>query len=356
MFYHLPAFQLLLELNTIESAMKCYNAVEDKLGSVFERLGHFIARNPWKIITLVIAVNGLLGIGMLNLKTDIDVSRVYTPMNSQAIKDESVVKDIFPDKSGTDFYNHQLVISGKSATVILKPNNGNILDNAFLDECARLDSEVRNITTDKDIITFNDICARRSNSCVVSGDLFLTNAFRMAVTNHNVSFPNFHFATGLVTPYSSLVSVTSVQNGTLKSAAYMKMQYFIRTDTSYFLQSAQVWNQKLVEVLQRFSSDKFDFAFSHTDSLSEELNSNIGGDISLFSVTFTLMIIYACIATYSAKHNCIGKYFNFLMYCVGRYFNHICTRKHICILFGIKKLLICLIYFEMEKVRKNYFF
>ena len=284
--------------------MKCYDRVEGKIGSAFETIGHFVSQHPWKIIIVVTMVNGLLGIGMMRLETDIDVSRVYTPMNSQAVKDEEVLKGIFSDKSGTDFYSHQLVISGKSAVVIIKPNGGNILDIAFLNECARLDGVIRGVTGQRsgNSVEYNDICARRSNNCVVDGDIFLSSDFLTAVTNQNVSYPTFG-----ITTYSSLVANAVVQNGILTSGSYLMMEYFLRSDSDDLLLSAEAWEEEFVEEMKKFSSDEFDFAFSHSDSLSEELNGNIKGDITLFSVTFTLMITYACLATYSAKHDCIGK-------------------------------------------------
>lgn len=283
--------------------MKCYDKVEGWIGSVFEKLGYFIANHPWKIIIVVVLVNGLLGIGMMKLESEIDVSRVYTPMNSQAVKDEETLKGIFTDKSGTDFYSHQLIISGKSAEVIIKPNVGNIVDAAFLAECSRLDQLIRNVagTMNGNSAKFSDICSRRSNSCVVEGDIFLSSEFLTAASNKTVTYPMFQ-----MTQYDSLVADAEVQNGSLKSASHLMLKYFLRSDSEDFFQASETWEKEFVKVMEAFSSDLFDFSFAHTDSLSEELNGNIQGDITLFSVTFTLMITYACLATYSAKHNCVG--------------------------------------------------
>ena len=303
--------------------MKCYEAVEEKIGSCFEKAGQVIASHPWKIIIVVILVNGLLGIGMMELKTDIDVSRVYTPMNSQATKDESAVIKLFPDKSGSDFYNHQAIKEAKSAVVIVKPNSGNILDIDFLEECKRIDSVIRNVTGIKEgeQVKFVDICAIRGNSCVISGDLFLMEEFKLAAIHNNVTYPDFRHPTGEVTTLSSIISGGVRENDTLISATHLIIQYFLRSDSTDFLQSTEVWAEEFIEAMKKFSSDKFEFAFSHTDSLSEELNANIGGDITLFSVTFTLMIVYACLATYTAKHDCIGKSLSSLDYFVMRFGN-----------------------------------
>ena len=287
----------------------CYEYVENKIGSVFEKFGHLISSHPWKIIIAVVLVNGLLGIGMIRLETDIDVSRVYTPMNSQAAQDESKIQTIFPDKSGSDFYSHQLVIDGRSATVLLQPTTGNILNIPFLDQVKQLDTFIKSIKGNKDgtEIKYSDICALRNNNCVVSGSLFLEDEFRTAVQASNVAYPYFVMSTGQVVSYSTLISGTEQTGGNLTKATHLKLQYYLRSDTSGFIESAEAWQEAFVEKMKGYSNNEFEAAFAHSDSLSEELNANINGDIKLFSVTFTLMITFACCATYSARHDCIGE-------------------------------------------------
>ena len=297
------------EDNMTGKCCSCYETVENKIGGVFEKLGQLISCHPWKIIIIVVLVNGLLGIGMIRLETDIDVSRVYTPENSQAAQDESKIQAIFPDKSGSDFYSHQLVIDGRSATVLLKPNDGNILDVDFLTQVSALDTAIKSVTGNNDgaVVNYEDICALRNSNCVVSGSLFLSAEFRSAVQSNNVAYPFFTLSSGEVVSYSTLVSGAEVAGGLLTKATHLKLTYYLRSDTNAFTESAAAWQEAFVEKMESYSNDKFDFAFGHSDSLSEELNSNLSGDIKLFSVTFTLMITFACCATYSARHDCIGK-------------------------------------------------
>jgi hypothetical protein len=56
--------------------------------------------------------------------------------------------------------------------------------------------------------------------------------------------------------------------------------------------------------METFQSDNFDIAYSHFNSMDEELDRNIKGDITLFSITMTLMITYACVATLSSRLVC----------------------------------------------------
>ncbi|WAQ97488.1 hypothetical protein MAR_030178, partial [Mya arenaria] len=104
----------------------CHEKVERAMGKAFHRYGEIIFRHPVKIIVMILILNGALGIGMIKLKEDIDVSRVYTPMNSQATKDETSILALFPDRSGTEFYGYQTVSQPRYATVYVKGTNGNV--------------------------------------------------------------------------------------------------------------------------------------------------------------------------------------------------------------------------------------
>ncbi|XP_052286900.1 patched domain-containing protein 3-like [Dreissena polymorpha] len=53
--------------------------------------------------------------------------------------------------------------------------------------------------------------------------------------------------------------------------------------------------------MEGFSTIELDVAFANHLSLDEELDKNINGDIALFSITFTLMLTYACVATMNMR-------------------------------------------------------
>lgn len=51
-----------------------------------------------------------------------------------------------------------------------------------------------------------------------------------------------------------------------------------------------------------YMSDDLDIAFGHYNSLNEELDKNVAGDILLFTLTIALMMLYAGIATFTARY------------------------------------------------------
>jgi hypothetical protein len=61
---------------------KWYEFVEGKIGGAFAKYGRFVSRHAWKIIIVTIIVNGALGIGMINLQSDIETGNVYLPQGT----------------------------------------------------------------------------------------------------------------------------------------------------------------------------------------------------------------------------------------------------------------------------------
>lgn len=243
------------------------------------------------------------------MESDIDVSRVYTPQGSQAVQDEEKILKLFPDTSATEFIGYQLVIQGEEATVLVKPNSGNILDNSFLAELNKIVDAVNGTTAEHEgeKLTFTDLCAKKGGECVIDGDVFLSTDFQNAVNNTTVGYPTFMYSTFATVNLESLLGNAESSVNHLTKATHLKLQFNLRSDSNYWIERARTWQEKFIETMESFSNPQFDFAYAHSDSLSSELNANIGGDIVYFSVTFTLMITFACFATYPASNDCIGK-------------------------------------------------
>ena len=54
--------------------------------------------------------------------------------------------------------------------------------------------------------------------------------------------------------------------------------------------------------MEVYTSQHIDIAYGYYSSVNEELEKNLTGDITLFGGTMALMIVYAFIATFSARY------------------------------------------------------
>ena len=287
-----------------------YNAVESKIGGVFAAYGRFLARHPWKFILFGILINGLLGIGMIRLNSVSDVETVYTPIDSQSSKDKERVEQIFPDLSGTNFIGIQMPDLGKYGEVVVKPKQGNIFDTDFLNELKTLHTTLLSISTEDEngnTIPLSDICAKSFSSCAIDGDVFVDTEFSTAANSGPVSYPYFIHSTRGPIYYEQLVGGVSLSGGAMQSATMLILRVNLRTDSEYYRNTAKNWQNSFLTKMQNYQATHSDISYAHTDSLSEELDKNVSGDIVFFSITFTLMITYACIATMTARCDCVGQ-------------------------------------------------
>lgn len=291
-------------------SQSCSDKMENFFGKHFERFGHFVATHPWKIILIVTLVNGALGIGMLRLNYVIDVQKVYTPIGSQSSKDSDKVRSLFPDASGTLFLGYQMPNTGRYGEVVVKSKMGNVMSSASLTELAIFYSFLWDISTTDESgaeVRLGDICAKAYGNCSIDGNLFVDPEFVTAASAGTVGYPFFIHSQKGPLFYEQLVGGASISNGVLSSAVAFMFRINLRTDSDYYIQTAKKWQVSFIEKLKIYHSSFFDIAYSHSDSLSEELNANVTGDITFFSLTFTLMITYACVATITARRNCVGQ-------------------------------------------------
>jgi len=85
------------------------------------------------------------------------------------------------------------------------------------------------------------------------------------------------------------------------------LKVYLRSDSDHYVELAEYWQDTFIDNIAGYQSDSFDIAYAHRDSISLELNKNINRDLGLFTITFTLMIIYACAATLTARIDCVGQ-------------------------------------------------
>lgn len=278
---------------------KIYLRYERKLGTVFEKYGVFVTKYPWQTIIFCVLLNCMLGIGLVRLKTENHVEKLYTPMNSRAFNDRERFKDLFPDVTGTNFFMQTLPDFGNYGQVILGTKDGsNILNNQkVLNEIQAVSRYIRteigvtNSTGNHNV--WNDLCARdEDGKCVYVGELVFTDIFKSAMEKGKLIYPIFAEES-----LSHLFGNSTAENGTLVFASMMRMRFYVRTDTSDFREMAPMWEEKFLEKMNELETNLTNFAYENANSLNVELDGNTGGDIVFFSITFTIMLTYAGFAT-----------------------------------------------------------
>ncbi|XP_055884884.1 patched domain-containing protein 3-like isoform X1 [Biomphalaria glabrata] len=304
-----PLVQYKCEERRDEFTMKCLWNCHRFFLRCFYHYGYFLASHPAWFLILPIVMCTVLAVGFIKYSPERDVEVLYAPINSRAVQDRQKVMDTFPDLSATNYQAFSLNKLLSQGVVIFKSRNDmSILTPEVLQELEAFRDDVMalRVLNDKYNFTFEEVCLRRANqaNCVFEGDILLAPYFKLSLRDGNVTYPLWRFGNqGLdLSLYISNVNLT--HNVFLKSAGSVKLTFPLRQDTPEMKAMSSAWEAKFLEFMKEANYSSLEAAFSTSQSLNIELDKGTKGDILYFSLTFTLMITYACLV--SAGGDCIS--------------------------------------------------
>ena len=211
---------------------------------------------------------------------------------------------------------------GYWAHVIIRSKSGNLLTRTQLESVRDLDSYIQSLTVPYDNetdIDYSNMCLQFGSSCYVVGQLFFSAEFLTAVDSGSVPYPEFG-----TTNYEDNIGgiIQTDSTGTiLKGMEYILLEYLFRFDGGENNANFTAWLTNFANKMKDVSSDHFEIAYSHVFSLAEELDKTITGDIILFIATICVMVVYACVASMSARYD--GRYMSSPFYCKGSFLDEI---------------------------------
>ncbi|KAJ8315418.1 hypothetical protein KUTeg_007568 [Tegillarca granosa] len=77
----------------------------------------------------------------------------------------------------------------------------------------------------------------------------------------------------------------------------VKLRYNLNQNTTQAQSRSRLWENAFLKAIESLKSNSTNIIYATSGSLNQELNKNTQGDIIYFSLTFTLMITYASLAT-----------------------------------------------------------
>ncbi|XP_071126144.1 patched domain-containing protein 3-like [Mytilus edulis] len=286
---------------------KLQQKVENWFGHVFEIYGRFVARNPLKIILLVVFINIGLGFGLLRLEQESGIEQ-YTPTDSTASKNRDQIRELFTIDTAVNYYQQSLPDLGLFASVIIeRKDGGNILDSSLWADLTALYDFINTTTAHDSTIgsfTYVDICAKRSSACVVEGDLIFSTSFLADMGSGTISFPTYIYQ-GQTVYINRIIGGAQVSNNMTTSAKALKLTFNVESERSSL---SRLWELAFLKKISTYSNNQLKIKYAYSDSLTEELSKNVTGDIVFFSITFTLMIMFSSLTLMGG--NCVANRYN----------------------------------------------
>lgn len=284
----------------MEKLQKCCERYEGFFKTRFEKLGSFISKYPKSVMSTCVVVNSLFLIGLLNFSTENDVEMMYTPSNSQAYNDRELLRNVYSDPTTSNFESYQLQNFGRYVDIIIiSKNNSNIMNQQHIDEINKINQFIQNSIvvneTDGTTYRFADVCALSSSGCSVLGGVVLDSEFQRQLIQRNVSYPMHN---------SQLLSpIFANAKSHMEKLAFtigVKLRYYLRQNSSL----SKTWENAYLNQITYLKTNFTDIAYANSESLETELNKDTSSDITFFSLTFTLMMTYACLASASPLPKC----------------------------------------------------
>ena len=241
----------------------------------------------------------LFGLGMVNLKYEYHVERLYAPMESQSLSDEHKLMKLFPDHSADDFYARQLIRSGSSGSVIITTElpRDNLLVSPTLDEVVKLYHLIfnRSVYDNGRTYSYTDVCARRSGKCVVDGSEILvrhlqSNCYR----KHHMNIETYVYELEPQSVYVNGSSDTASAHN-CEVAHVLRLCFNLKQNSSQDRVLALKWERSFLYNLRSLEGVFHLISVSYTvsDSIDVELYEHAGRDIRLFPVAVAMVALYA---------------------------------------------------------------
>lgn len=139
-----------------------YEDVEKFFSDLFALYGRLVTRWPGVFVLAPLLLCGLLSLGLVQVQSEDNVLKLYTPIGSRAQLEQEQVANLFHDNTAHTFYQHQLVYDGTYAEVIVMAlDGGNFFREEVVRDFLRLFVDIIDIKLANGRV-YKDICAMRN--------------------------------------------------------------------------------------------------------------------------------------------------------------------------------------------------
>jgi hypothetical protein len=298
----------------------------------FYKYGLFVSKHPIKIVFISIFVNVLLAFGVLRMKMITDTDDLFMTINSEAKRNEKSFANIFGTSQTVqkEFYVHQIFDLGTGAEINFRVKddpNANILEKKYFDEISVIHKRILEhsvFTIDNTSISYENVCVTRRSKCWIEGrsllkwdtffeylqenSLKLKQDIKNDAVESNVQDNIYIDGNGqmnflglilgkkfkfTIDDKDPLLNVGS--NQTYAYARIFKIRYQMKYNVASLDIKGRLWEKEFLKVIKNTSSEILSFTYTTSKSLEDELESNIGFDSKLTTITFMLIMIFATI-------------------------------------------------------------
>ncbi|KAL8598568.1 hypothetical protein ACOMHN_051356 [Nucella lapillus] len=279
------------------SSVPLHAHVRHVLWRVYFRYGQAVARYPWPFLVLPVLVLGELGAGLILKDTFSVWDDVNLPRDSQAFKDQARVQSLFPDHTGDHYdaleLNEDQIMGSIIFTATAQRHNASIYDDDVIEEIRQVIADIKtHVTIQEDGVTlkYEDLCGRRHNACVVTGERLLAPQFNKMRKMGILSYPKWKLPTTGDTVDLSFALADS--DSQLQRVGVVRVTFKLRHDRQ---PKVFLWEEAFVDFMKTLKTNTTEFVFSASSSVSRELEESFYADV--LYVWLCLVLLAVCCVT-----------------------------------------------------------
>lgn len=274
----------------------------------FGWFGEGIAKHPLFTIPVCLVFVSICSVGFVWLKVENRTDKLFIPQNSRAIEDLNTAEKYFR-------VNLREEIVLLSAVSDPAPN---VLTRACLEQALKAHQAVVELKSYSELcVTLSGEAAKSPAECMMinplelfqfdKGELNGTDSEIQATLSKEYMNPSLIMRNGrpFVYNFDRMFGDVTKRRGNITAAKALQMIYYIR-DPSDEDASNKVfeWEKTFVDKLASMVDTLpcFEVHYSSERSLDDAISESSGSDVTLVSITFTLMITFACVM--------LGKFLN----------------------------------------------
>ena len=278
------------------------------LGKLFGCLGKRIAKHPFAIITACILFVSFCSVGFIWFESENRTVRLFIPQRSESINDLNTAEKYFRVK------NRDEVI-----LLVASSNQSNVLTARCLQEVFKVHRAIMTLPSYTEYcVTLSGATAKSVEDCMIISPLeFLQykerNRDNKTLAQIQEALNNAYENTSILTrngrpiqfSFNRTFGSVSGKSGRITGARAIQLIYFIRDpEDEDASKKILLWEKTFLDLVISLvdTLSCFKVYYSSERSLDDAIAESSGSDVTLVSITFSLMITFACVM--------LGKFLN----------------------------------------------
>jgi len=274
----------------------------------FGRFGEGIAKHPLFTIPVCLVFVSICSVGFVWLKVESRTEKLFIPQNSKAMEDLNAAEKYFRVK-----FREEIVL------LVAASDSPNVLTGNCLKQALEVHQAVLKLKKySKLCVTLSGEIAKSPEECMMINPLELFQfdesklngkdsqiQARISQEYTNPNLPVMRNGRPFVYNFDRMFGDVTKQGGNITAAKALQMIYYIRDPNEENANNEVLdWEKTFVDKLASLVGTLpcYEVHYSSERSLDDAISESSGSDVTLVSITFTLMITFACVM--------LGKFLN----------------------------------------------